>query len=406
MYAQKYGQSNRVADMKYAIRDLVVLANELEQKGKRVLKLNIGDPIQFDYETPKEMIDGVCNAVQSNKNYYADSLGIRELRSAIAFHEGQKHGISISEENIMFTSGVSEAIYFLFASFTEVGDEILLPAPTYPAYSSLATVFQTKVRYYSCIEGNGWQPDLDDLRKKISDKTRFVVSINPNNPTGAVYSEKTMKEMIDIIGEHHSVLVSDEIYDDLVIDGDRPPGAARISNDVPAIIFNGFSKSFLAPGWRAGYAYRWDPDDKIADAWEGMKKVARARLSATTPIEYGCLAALQSNRSYLSELKQKLRSRRNVVTKHMNDSDLFDLTVPMAAFYAFPRIHIESTTFRSDEEFVVALLKETGVLVVYGSGFGESPVTKNHFRIVYLANEETLELALSLLVSFAERHRK
>ncbi len=406
MYAQKYRQSNRVAGMKYAIRDLVVLANELERKGKRILKLNIGDPIQFDYETPEEMINGVCQAVRSNKNYYADSLGIRELRSAIALHEGQKHGVTLGEDDIMFTSGVSEAIYFLFASFTEVGDELLLPAPTYPAYSSLATVFQTKVRYYSCIEEDGWQPDLDDLRNKITDKTRFVVSINPNNPTGAVYSEKTMREIINIVGEHHSVLISDEIYDDLVIDGNRPPGVARVSNDVPAIVFNGFSKSFLAPGWRAGYAYRWDPDDKIADVWEGMKKVARARLSATTPIEYGCLAALQSDRTYLPALRDKLRKRRDVVVKHMNASDLFDLAVPKAAFYAFPRVHIENMTFRNDEEFVVSLLKETGVLVVYGSGFGESPVTKDHFRIVYLANEETLESALSLLVDFAEKHRK
>ncbi len=406
MYDQKYRQSNRVAGMKYAIRDLVVLANELEQKGQKILKLNIGDPIQFDYETPEEMINGVCDAVRSNKNFYADSLGIRELRSAIAHHEGQKHGVTLRDEDIMFTSGVSEAIYFLFAAFTEVGDEILLPAPTYPAYSSLATVFQTRVKYYSCVEENGWQPDLDDLRKKITEKTRFVVSINPNNPTGAVYSERTIKEMIDIIGEYNSVLVSDEIYDDLVLDGDRPPGVASVSNDVPAIVFNGFSKSFLAPGWRAGYAYRWDPDDKIADVWEGMKKVARARLSATTPIEYGCLSALQSDRTYLSALRQKLRKRRDLVVKHMNDSDLFDLATPMAAFYAFPRVSIEKISFKNDEEFVISLLKETGVLVVYGSGFGESSVTKNHFRIVYLADEETLNSALSLLIDFAEKHRK
>ncbi len=406
MYVEKYRQSNRVREMKYAIRDLVVLANKLEKEGKKIIRLNIGDPLRYDYETPAEMIEAMYDASKNGKNYYADSLGELELREEISKHEKSKHGISTSADDVIFTSGVSEAIYFLLAAFTDVGEEILLPAPTYPAYSSLATVFQNNVKYYNCVEENNWLPDPDDIRLKISEKTRLMVLINPNNPTGAIYDEKVLREIRDIAGENNTVIVSDEIYDDLVLEGERPKGMASIAKDVPTIVFNGFSKSFLAPGWRAGYAYRWDPEDYIADAWEGMKKIARARLSATTPIEYGVLAGLRSERSYLAPLRKKLLSRRDAVAKVLEKSDLFSLVHPKAAFYAFPGIDISRTTFESDEDFVVSLLKEEGVLTVYGSGFGKSPVTKDHFRIVYLAPEEILTEAMEKTVNFAEKHIK
>jgi len=395
--------AERIHKLSYAIREFVPLARSLEEKGERVLYLNIGDPLKYDFDTPGHIKKALCEAATEGYNYYTFSEGDPELREAIALKEQKWHGVDVKAENIIVTHGVSEAIDFVCSVLLNRGEKALIPTPTYPLYQTYILMFDGKPVSYRCLEENGWQPDIEDIEKKIDEKTKFIVIINPNNPTGALYEEKTLKKILDIAAEHSLVVVSDEIYDGIVFEGEFK-SLAKISKDVPVIVLNGFSKTFLMTGWRLGYLYVYDPTERVEETlMEAFIKVARCRLCVTTPIQRAGVAALKGSLQHLEEMKKKLLKRRDFIYKRVNEIEGLEAVKPKAAFYIFPKIS-ERVGIKDDREFVKKLLLEEKVLVVHGSGFGDG--CKGHFRAVFLPPEEVLEEAFERIERFLKRQMK
>jgi aspartate/methionine/tyrosine aminotransferase len=283
----------------------------------------------------------------------------------------------------------------------ESGDEVLVPGPTYPPYISYVKFFGGNPVAYKTLEENGWQPDLDDLQAKVTAKTRAIVVINPNNPCGALYSEKTVKGIIDLAGEHDLPLVSDEIYDRIIYEG-RFVSASRIAEDVPVIGLNGFSKTYLMTGWRLGYIYFHDSNGGLTELKECIKREARIRLSANTPVQNAGVAALKGSQNHISRMVERLRERRDYVWKRLNEMAGVSCSKPNGAFFVFPRVEAIGFRWKTDMEFVYDLLEETGVLLVHGSGF-EPTYGFGHFRSVFLPPIETLEAALDKLEWFMSK---
>jgi len=389
--------TERVKSIEYAIRDVVVYAKKLEKAGKKIIYLNIGDPCKYDFDTPQHIKEAYCKAIKNGYNWYGDSKGLPELREAIAEKEKRLNNVDVDPENIVITSGISEAISMFIAAVVDKGDEVLVPGPTYPPYIAYTKFFGGKPVSYRCIEEEGWQPDIEDIRDKINERTKILVIINPNNPTGALYSEKTIKEILDIAAEHELIVVSDEIYDQIVYEKGHV-NTAKVAREIPVVVFNGFSKVYLATGWRLGYMYFYDPEGKLGHIREGVEKQARIRLSANTPAQVAAVTALKGPQDHIKEMVEKLKERRDYAWKRLNEIDNISCVKPEAAFYAFPKVNLENK-WKDDKEFVLDLLKNTGVLVVFGSGF--DPIYgKNHFRLVFLPPLEILEEAFNKLEEY------
>ena len=390
--------ADRIGLISYAIRELVPLAREMERKGEKVIYLNIGDPLKYDFDTPHHIKEALYEGTLKGYNYYSVSEGLDELREAIAYKEKKFNGVDITAEEVIVTQGVSEAIAFIAATLLNSGDEILVPDPTYPLYQTYIRVFHGKPVFYGTIEENGWQPDIDDIRSKISEKTKAIVIINPNNPTGSVYDEKTEKAILDVAAEHDIIVISDEIYDRIVFDATFKSTAA-LSKDVPIIGLNGFSKVYLMTGWRLGYMYVYDPTQKYRDILvSALVKMARCRLSASTPVQYAGIAAIKGPQDHVKDMVAKIRRRRDYLYKRISEIDGMSSILPKGAFYIFPNI---SRIEKDDKLFALKLLKEEKVLVVHGSGFG--PSGAGHLRIVLLPPIELLEEAMSRIEHFIKK---
>ncbi len=385
--------SVRSKRIEYAIRDVLVPARELEKKGIEVLKLNIGDPIKYDFKTPEHIRKAAAEAVMNSRSEYSPSEGLPELREAIVEKE-KNYGVDITTDDVVVTTGVTEALMLIFAAALDPGEEILVPGPTYPPYITYPTFYDGKAISYRTVEEDGWQPDIDDIRRKITSKTKAIAVINPNNPTGAYYGEKVLREIADLAGEHGIFLISDEIYDRMLYD-DEFISPAKIAKDVPMIILNGISKVYLAPGWRIGYLAIRDAEGKLEDIRDGIMRQARARLCANTPLQLGYLAALKRPQDHIRKTMDILRKRRDYVTKRVGEIDGLSVVPPKGAFYMF--IKIEGCN--DDKKFVLDLLRKKHVLTVHGSGF--CPVYgRGHFRIVNLPPVEYLERAFDRIEEF------
>jgi tyrosine/nicotianamine family aminotransferase len=393
--------TNRVRTIEYAIRDVLTRAKQLERKGKEIIYLNIGDPVRFDFDTPNHIKQALTEAVKEGINWYAPSEGLPELREAICEKEKRVNRVDIQPDDVIVTQGISEGIQMVMAALVESGDEVLVPGPTYPPYISYVKFFGGNPVAYKTLEEDGWQPDLDDLQAKVTAKTRAIVVINPNNPCGALYSEKTIKGIIDLAGEHDLPLVSDEIYDRIVYEG-RFVSASRIAEDVPVIGLNGFSKTYLMTGWRLGYIYFHDSNERLTELKECVKKEARIRLSANTPVQKAGVAALKGSQDHILRMVERLRERRDYVWKRLNEMAGIRCSKPNGAFFVFPRVEAIGSRWKTDMEFVYDLLEETGVLLVHGSGF-EPTYGFGHFRSVFLPPIETLEAALDKLEWFMSK---
>lgn len=394
--------TERVQSIQYAIRDIVVNAKELAKTGKKIYYLNIGDPVAFDFDTPLHVKQALVRAVEEGANSYSPSEGLLELREAIRAKERRVNDVDISADDIIVTMGISEGIHMILAALVDAGDEILLPGPTYPPYIAYTKFYGGEPVTYETVEENGWQPNIDDLRSKISGRTRGIVIINPNNPCGALYKEKTVKEIISLAGENEVPVISDEIYDQIVYD-EKFVSTAHLAKDVPVIGLNGFSKAYLMTGWRLGYIYFHEQNNKLQELKQCIQKEARIRLCANTPVQKAGVAALTGPQDHLEDMMEKLRERRDYTWKRLNEMEGISCAKPEAAFYLFPKIHGVGSRWRSDREFVLELLKETGVLFVHGSGF--DPIYgADHFRGVFLPPFEILEQAFDQLQRFMEKN--
>jgi alanine-synthesizing transaminase len=389
--------ATRLEQVRYAIRDIAVLAEGLARQGKRILPLNIGDPLKFDFRTPPHLIEAVARAMRDGQDGYAPSSGIDEALEAISA-EAERKGIR-DIQSVFVTQGVSEAVDLCLTALVNPGENILTPSPEYPLYSAVLAKLGAEMNPYPLDESRGWEPDTDELARRISRRTRAIVVINPNNPTGALYSRSTLEAIVELARRHHLVVFADEIYEKLVLDDEPHLSFAALAPDVPVVTFNGLSKAYLVPGWRVGWAVVSGPAPVLKPYIEGIHKLLRARLSANHPEQYAIQPALEGPQDHLEEARSKLRSRRDLTVRFCNSTAGLSCVSPRGAFYAFPRLHVEM----EDEDFVKQLLFEKQVLVVHGSGFGQAPGTR-HFRIVFLPDEATLARAYDAVADFLKEH--
>jgi alanine-synthesizing transaminase len=388
--------ASRLENVRYAIRDLACVADEVIQQGHRVLPLNIGDPLTFDFQTPAHLIEAVHKAMRDGKNGYSPSSGVKEALDAIR-GEAARKGIT-NIQDVFVTTGVSETVDLCLAALLNPGDNLLTPCPDYPLYSAVLAKLDIGLNTYYLHEENGWQPDLDDIKKKITPRTRGIVLINPNNPTGSVCTRTMLEEIAELARRHNLVIFADEIYDKLIIDesqDDAHIAVAEVALDVPVITFGGLSKNYLAPGWRIGWGIASGEASVMKPYLEGINKLLRARLCANHPEQYAIRPALEGPQDHLLEVRRKLRSRRDLTMKWCAETPRVSCVAPRGAFYAYPSLDIPE----EDEIFVRELIRQKHVLVVHGSGFGQRPGTK-HFRIVFLPDEKTLATAYSAIGDF------
>lgn len=400
--------ADRTNYVTYAIRDIVVKAKQLEASGRKILYLNIGDPPVYDFETPKELRQIVADRIltsdagtKNNVSTYCDSMGILEAREAIARSAVEVKGIkNVTPDDVIISGGASEAITIAIAALINPGDNIMTPSPGYPLYSGQIPVYHGELNPYFLNEETGWQIDPDELERKVNKRTKAIVVINPNNPTGANYSRESILNILKFAEEHNLVVFADEIYDKLLFDGQKHISIASLSETVPVITFGGLSKNYIMPGWRVGWAIFHDPLKTIVEYREAFNKLLRARLCAPHPQQYMVAPALDGDDGHLPGVMAKIQKRRDITTDMLNAIPGISCVKPGGAFYAFPKIQLPDGV--DDERYVIELLEKTGVLVVYGKGFGEKPGT-NHFRIVFLPDEDTLIHSYELIGEFTEK---
>ncbi|MGH9530181.1 MAG: aminotransferase class I/II-fold pyridoxal phosphate-dependent enzyme [Terriglobales bacterium] len=385
--------ATRLDNVRYAIRDLASVADEVIRQGHKVLPLNVGDPLNFDFETPAHIIEAVHKAMRDGKNGYAPSPGIPSALQAIRDEASRKAITTV--QDVFVTSGASEAVDVCLTALLNPGEDILTPCPDYPLYSAVLCKLEIGLNTYFLNEEDAWQPELDDIKRKITSRTRGIVIINPNNPTGSVCSRKMLEQIAELARQHNLVIFSDEIYDKLMLDDDEHISMAAVAPDVPVVTFGGLSKNYLVPGWRIGWGIVSGNAEAVKPYIEGVHRLLRARLSANHPEQYAISVALNGSQGHLIEVCGKLRKRRDLTVKSCNSIPGMSCVAPRGAFYAFPRLQIQD----DDEVFVKELIRKKYVMVVHGSGFGQKPGTK-HFRIVFLPDEKTLAKAYEAIAEF------
>lgn len=389
--------AERIGGFVYAIRNIVTEARKVEAAGRNVKYLNIGDPITFGFKTPPHLIEAVERAMRDGHNGYAPSVGILPAREAVAA-ECLRRGMPVSPDRVVITSGTSEGIELTLTALAQGGDEVLVPVPTYPLYTAVLAKIGARAVFYRTDPARGWLPDVEHVRSLVTPATRALVVIDPNNPTGATYSPTIRRELIDVAEQHNFPILADEVYADLAYDG-PVQALASLNPDAPIISFSSLSKAYLAPGWRAGWmgVGRTERLDEVLGA---IKKLADGRLCSTGPMEYGIVAALTGDRSHQEAFRAALRERAELTTRRLNAIPGMTAVAPTAAFYSMPRVALPPGV--TDEEYVLALLRETGVLCVYGSGFGTRP-QDGFFRVVFLAPPHELSEIYDSIEEFTER---
>lgn len=388
--------SDRISRVEYAIRDVMLHAREYQKTGKEIMYLNIGDPVAFDFKTPEHIKSALADALVKDNDYYTDSEGWTELRKSIVSKEKGKKALELTPEDIMVTNGVSEGLDMVMGSIVEDGDQVLLPGPYYPPYSSYAKFYGGSIAEFA-IYADG-TPDLDDIRKKITHNSKAICIINPNNPTGEVFSTKSLKSIVDVAAENNLYIICDEIYDEIVFD-ENFNGIGSVAKDAPVVLLNGFSKTYLMTGLRCGYVCMNNSSRQLDPLRQNIFKLARVRIASNFPVQIAANAALNGPQDHLPAMVRKLKNRRDLVHNRLNEIEGLECTKPKGAFYMFPRIDIKNK-WKNDLEFVIGLLNSTGVLTVHGSGFGS--MGSGHFRIVYLPQEEILNKSMDKIEEFVK----
>ncbi len=374
----------RVNRFTYAIRNIVAEAHKVEAKGTRVRYLNIGDPIAFGFTTPAHLITAVEQAMRDGHNNYGPSAGIAPAREAVAA-EYTRNGFPVSADRVFIT--------------VDAGGEVLVPMPTYPLYTAVLAKLDATAKYYRLDASRGWMPDLDHLKSLVTPATRALVVIDPNNPTGAVYSTETRRALLDFADQHGLLILADEVYGDLGFNGPIDP-YGKLEPDAPIISFSSLSKAYLAPGWRTGWM-ACGRSPRLDDVVAAVRKLADGRLCSTVPMQYAIAEALTGDRSHQPEFRRALKARADLTMSRLCAMPGVTCVAPTAAFYAMPQIALPPG--KTDEDYVKALLHATGVLCVYGSGFG-LPAEAGFLRIVFLAPLDELTEIYDLMASFTAHY--
>jgi alanine-synthesizing transaminase len=399
-------KANKLANVCYDIRGPVMArAKQMEDEGQRIIKLNIGNLAPFGFDAPDEVRQDVALNL-SNASGYTDSRGLFAARKAI-MHYTQEKGIrGVQLDDIFIGNGASELIVMSMQGLLDNGDEVLIPAPDYPLYTAAVSLAGGTARHYLCDEGSGWLPDLDDMRAKITDKTKAIVVINPNNPTGALYPDEILHGIVQIAREHQLIIFADEIYDKTIYDGLTHTAIASLADDVLFITFNGLSKNYRACGYRAGWMVV-SGNKKIAqDYIEGLVILASMRLCANAPGQYAIQTALGGYQS-INDLVGpggRLRKQRDLAYELVSQIPGVSAVKPKAALYLFPKIDLNMYPITNDQQFIGELLEEQKVLLVQGTGFNWPK--PDHFRIVFLPNTDDLTEAFGRFAAFMDGYRK
>jgi alanine-synthesizing transaminase len=388
----------KVSRFSYAIRNIVSEAKAVEARGVNVTYLNIGDPCAFGFRTPDHIVEAATRAMRENLNGYLPSAGILPAREAVAA-EYASRGVPISPERVLITAGTSEGIELALNALVDQGDEVLVPSPTYPLYTAILAKIGATPKYYRTDPDRDWLPDLDHLRSLISEKTRALVVIDPNNPTGAVYPAAVRRGLIELADRHDLTILADEVYGDLGFDGPVPL-LGTLDLEAPIISFSSLSKAYLAPGWRTGWLVA-SSTPRLDDVLAAMRKLADGRLCSPGPMQYAVAPALTGDRSHQVAFRAALAERGRITATRLNQIPGMRCVAPRATFYALPMVTLPPG--RTDEDYVLALLRETGILCVHGSGFGVAPEAGS-FRIVFLAEPATLEQVYSDIAAFTAEY--
>jgi alanine-synthesizing transaminase len=390
--------AERVSRFSYAIRNIVVEARKVEASGRSVRYLNIGDPIPFGFRTPPALVEAVAKAERDGFNGYVPSPGIPAAREAVAA-DWTRQGFPAHPERVLITAGASEGIELALTALADPGDAVLVPMPTYPLYTAVLAKIGAEAQYYRADPDNGWLPDLEHLESLITPRTRALVVIDPNNPTGAVYPEAVRRAIIALAERHGLTILADEVYADLAYAGPVAP-LGSYAPDAAIISFSSLSKAYLAPGWRAGWMVV-GRTPRLDDLLAAIKKLADGRLCSNGPAQYAIAPALLGDRSHQETFRRELAERAALTTATLGAIPGMSVVAPAGAFYAMPKVTLPPGD--TDEHYVLELLRATGVLCVYGSGFGLPPAG-GFFRIVFLAPTDELAAIYHEIDGFTRRY--
>lgn len=403
---RNFEKSSKLDHVLYDVRGPVVEeASRMEENGMEIMKLNIGNPAPFGFSAPEEVILDMMSSVRSSQGY-SDSRGVFSARKAIMQYCQLKEIPNVSMNDIYTGNGVSELINLCMQALLNDGDEILIPSPDYPLWTGTATLAGGKAVHYICDEQSSWYPDIEDMKSKITDRTKGIVIINPNNPTGALYPREILEQIADLAREHDLILFSDEIYDRLVFDGQEHISIASLAPDRFCITFNGLSKSHMVAGFRAGWMVLSGPKDHAKGYIEGIRMLSNMRLCSNVPAQsiiQTCLGGYQSVREYIRP-GGRIYEQREAVYRALKEIPGISVVKPQAAFYIFPKIDVEKFNITNDEQFALDFLRKKRVLIVSGSGFNWN--APDHFRIVYLPRLEELKKATDRLRDFLRTYHQ
>lgn len=403
---REYKKSTKLDNVLYDVRGPVVdEATRMEDSGTHVLKLNIGNPAPFGFRTPDEIVYDMQRQLTECEGYSA-AKGLFSARKAIMQYAQLKNLPNVSIEDIYTGNGVSELINLSMSALLDNGDEVLVPAPDYPLWTACVTLAGGKAVHYICDEQADWNPDLDDIRKKISDRTKAIVIINPNNPTGALYPKEVLQGIVDIAREHQLIIFADEIYDRLVMDDEEHISIASLAPDLFCVTYSGLSKSHMIAGFRIGWMVLSGNKDMARDYMQGINMLSNMRLCSNVPAQSVVQTALggyQSVNNYIVP-GGRIYEQREYIYKALNDIPGVSAVKPKAAFYIFPKLDVKKFNIKNDEQFALDLLREKKILIIHGSGFnwGEP----DHFRVVYLPRIEVLNDATEKLGEFLSTYKQ
>jgi alanine-synthesizing transaminase len=399
-------KSSKLTNVCYDIRGPVLeRARQMEEEGHHIIKLNIGNPATFGFDVPEEILQDVIRNL-SEASGYCDSKGLFAARKAIMHYTQEKRISNVQLDDIFIGNGVSELVVLTMQALLDNGDEVLIPMPDYPLWTAAVVLSGGVAKHYLCDEASGWLPDLDDIRAKITSRTRAMIIINPNNPTGALYPKALLLEMIEIARQHQLIIYADEIYDKILYDDAIHTSVASLADDVLFVTFNGLSKNYRAAGFRSGWAVVSGEKNHARDYIAGLNMLASMRLCANVPSQFGIQTALGGYQSIydLTLPTGRLMRQRDVAWSLLTDIPGVSCFKPQAALYLFPRLDPEIYPIDNDQKFVLDLLTEEKVLLVQGSGFNWR--RPDHFRVVFLPNTDDLTEAVGRIAHFLQRYRK